>query len=194
MRIEIMQLESLFTAARSFNAYEDRSVPEELLREIYDQLKWGPTAANSCPARFVFVTSVEAREKLLACVNEGNVAKVTSAPVTAIIAGDTRFFDQMPKLFPSRDFVSVFAGKEAVIADLLARNVPLQGAYMMLAARALGLDCGPMSGFDAAALDREFFPDGQWRANFLCTLGYGRKDSLFPRNPRLDFDEACRIV
>ncbi|WP_439485955.1 malonic semialdehyde reductase [Blastomonas fulva] len=189
-----MDLAALFGSARTFNAYEERPLPEALLHQLYDQLKWGPTAANSCPARFVFVTSEQARARLLGCVNTGNTAKVQSAPVTAIIAADTRFFDQMPTLFPSRDFKSVFEGKDAVIADLLARNVPLQGAYMIIAARALGPDCGPMSGFDAAALNAEFFPDGLWQANFICTLGFGRKDSVHPRNPRLSFDEACRIV
>jgi len=169
-------------------------VTEETVRRLYDSLKWGPTAANSCPARFVFVRSDEARERLLGCVNEGNVAKVRSAPVTAIVAADTRFYEEMPKLFPSRDFSSVFAGKSDVVADLLARNVPLQGAYMIIAARGLGLDCGPMSGFDAKAIDREFFSDGRWQANFICTMGYGDPKSLFPRNPRLAFEDACRIV
>lgn len=188
-----MDIKALFDTARTFNAYEDRAVPVDVLRQIYDHLKWGPTAANSCPARFVFVTSTEAKARLLSCVNAGNLDKVTSAPVTVIIAGDTRFYEEMPKLFPSRDFASVFAGKDAVIADLLARNVPLQGAYMIIAARALGLDCGPMSGFDAGKLNAEFFPGGRWQANFICTLGYGREESVFPRNPRLGFDEACHI-
>jgi 3-hydroxypropanoate dehydrogenase len=184
----------IFETARTYNAFEDRPVSAALLRELYDRLKWGPTSANSCPARFVFVTSPAAKERLLRCVNPGNIDKIASAPVTVIIAGDTRFFEHMPKLFPSRDFMSMFADQEAVITDLLARNVPLQGAYMIIAARAIGLDCGPMSGFDAARLDAEFFPEGRWQANFICALGYGREDSLFPRNPRLDFEEACRIV
>lgn len=185
---------SLFECARSFNTFETRAIPPDLLRELYDHVKWGPTAANSCPARFVFITSPEARARLGQCVNPGNVAKVASAPVTVIVAGDSRFYDEMPKLFPSRDYRSVFAGKDELIADMLARNVPLQGAYLIIAARALGLDCGPMSGFDAASLDAAFFPDGRWRANFICALGYGREDSLFARNPRLDFEDACRIV
>lgn len=189
-----VDLADLFADARTYNAFEERPVPHELLRALYEQVKWGPTAANTCPARFVFVSSPEARARLGECVNSGNVAKVASAPVTVIVAGDSRFYDEMPKLFPARDYRSVFAGKDALIADMLARNVPLQGAYLIIAARALGLDCGPMSGFDAAKLDAAFFPDGRWRANFICALGYGREDSLFPRNPRLDFDEACRIV
>jgi 3-hydroxypropanoate dehydrogenase len=189
-----MDIEAVFDHARTYNAYEDRAVPVALLRQLYDHLKWGPTAANSCPARFVFVTSAPAKARLLACVNPGNLDKVKSAPVTAIIAADTRFYEEMPKLFPSRDFARVFAGKDAVIADLLARNVPLQGAYMMIAARALGLDCGPMSGFDAAQLNAEFFPDGRWQVNFICTLGYGIRAALHSRNPRLAFDEACLVT
>jgi 3-hydroxypropanoate dehydrogenase len=194
MGIDNMDIGAVFEGGRTYNGYEDRPVPDHLLRALYDQLKWGPTSANSSPARFVFVVSEQAKARLLPCVSEGNVAKVKSAPVTVIIAGDTRFYEQMPKLFPSRDFMSVFASNEAVIADTLARNVPLQGAYMIIAARALGLGCGPMSGFDAAKLNGEFFPDGQWQANFICTLGYGRDDSLHPRNPRLDFEDACRVV
>jgi len=189
-----MDIRSLFDTARTYNAYEKRAVSNEVLRQLYDHLKWGPTAANSCPAPFVFVVSAAAKARLLPCVNPGNVAKVISAPVTVIVAGDTRFHEVMHRLFPSRDFTSVFAGKDAVIADLLARNVPLQGAYLMIAARALGLDCGPMSGFDAGKLNAEFFADGRWQANFICTLGYGREDSLFPRNPRLDFDMACQLI
>jgi len=187
-------LDPVFSEARTFNGYTEKPVSEATLRELYDHLKWGPTAANSCPARFVFVSSGEARQRLLGCVNEGNVTKVKSAPVTAIVAADTRFYEEMPKLFPSRDFASVFAGKDDVIADLLARNVPLQGAYMIIAARGIGLDCGPMSGFDAEAINREFFPDGRWQANFICTLGYGDKDSLYLRNPRLPFEAACLIA
>jgi len=189
-----MEIGSLFEGARTYNTYADRPVAPELLRELYDQVKWGPTAANICPARFIFVTSQQAKTRLGECVNPGNVAKVASAPVTVIVAGDSRFYDEMPKLFPSRDYRSVFAGQEALIADMLARNVPLQGAYLVIAARALGLDCGPMSGFDAAKLNAAFMPDGRWQANFICALGYGREDSLFPRNPRLEFEDACRIV
>ena len=189
-----MPATTLFDEARSFSAFEERPVPPELLRRLYDHLKWGPTSANASPARFVFVTSPEAKARLLACVSAGNVAKVRSAPVTAIVAGDSRFYDEMPQLFPDRDFRTLFAGDRAASADLVARNVPLQGAYMIIAARALGLDAGPMSGFDAAKLDAAFFPDGRWRVNFICNLGYGSEAGLNPRNPRLSFDEACRIV
>lgn len=184
----------LFGEARTFSTFDDRPVPLALLRRLYDHLKWGPTSANSCPARFVFVTSPEGKARLLPCIGPGNVDKVKGAPVTVIVAGDSRFYDLMPKLFPARDFKSVFAGNAAVAADTLARNVPLQGAYMIIAARALGLDAGPMSGFDAAKLNAEFFADGRWQTNFICNLGYGEPSALHPRNPRLDFDEVCRIV
>ena len=185
--------ERLFEEARTYAQFEERPVAPELLRRLYDRLKWGPTSANSCPARFVFVCSPQGKARLLPCVSPGNVEKVKSAPVTVIVAGDSRFHHLMPKLLPERDFKSAFENGEAVRADLLARNVPLQGAYMIIAARSLGLDAGPMSGFDADRLDAEFFPDGRWRANFICNLGYGLKGSVSPRNPRLDFDEACRI-
>ena len=191
---QVMNIEQVFDQARTFNAFQECEIPEGTLRRIYDHLKWGPTAANSCPARFAFVTSAAAKERLLECVKDGNVAKVKSAPVTAIVAADSRFYEEMPTLFPSRDFISAFAGKDPVIDDLLARNVPLQGAYLIVAARALGLDCGPMSGFDAAKVNAAFFPDGRWRANFLCTMGYGDPKSVFPRNPRLDFEQACRVL
>ena len=189
-----MEIARIFDDARSFSEYEDRPVAADLLRRVYDHLKWGPTAANSCPARFVFVSSPEAKAKLVACVNEGNVAKVQSAPVTAIVAADSRFYDEMPKLFPSRDFRSIFVDNEAAVADLLTRNVPLQGAYMIIAARALGLDCGPMSGFDQDGVNNEFFGGTSFRANFLCNIGYGTDKDLFDRSPRLSFDEACEIL
>jgi 3-hydroxypropanoate dehydrogenase len=189
-----VELSSLFDDARTYGEFEDRPVPAELLRRLYDTLKWGPTSANSCPARFVFVTSTQAKARLLPCVSAGNVDKVKSAPVTVIIAGDTRFYDLMPKLYPARDFKTLFETNATAAQDLIARNVPMQGAYMIIAARALGLDCGPMSGFDAAKIDTEFFPDGRWRSNFICNLGYGLKAALHPRNPRLAFDEACRVI
>jgi 3-hydroxypropanoate dehydrogenase len=189
-----VDLSSLFDDARTCGEFENRTVSADLLRRLYDHLKWGPTSANSCPARFVFVTSSEAKARLLPCVNPGNVDKVKSAPVTAIIAGDSRFYEMMPQLYPARDFKTLFESNEAAVQDLLARNVPLQGAYMIIAARALGLDAGPMSGFDAEKINAEFFPDGRWQANFICNLGYGDTAGLHPRNPRLSFDEACLIV
>jgi 3-hydroxypropanoate dehydrogenase len=189
-----VDLSSLFDDARTYGEFENRAVSADLLRRLYDHLKWGPTSANSCPARFVFVTSSEAKARLLPCVNPGNVDKVKSAPVTAIIAGDSRFYEMMPQLYPARDFKTLFENNEAAVQDLLARNVPLQGAYMIIAARALGLDAGPMSGFDAEKINAEFFPDGRWQANFICNLGYGDTAGLHPRNPRLAFDETCLIV
>lgn len=186
-------LDQLFREARSYNAWQDREVSEEQLHQLYELFKWGPTSANSCPARIVFVKSEEAKARLKPCLAEGNVEKSMSAPVVAIIGMDMEFYEQLPKLFPHTDARSWFAGKPAKIEENAMRNSSLQGAYLMLAARALGLDCGPMSGFDNALLEQAFFPDGKVRANFICALGYGSSDKLYPRGPRLDFDEACRI-
>ncbi len=184
----------LFTEARTQNGYLDRPLPEEQLHELYELLKWGPTAANSCPARFIFVRSAEAKEQLLACVSPGNQQKVREAPVTAIIGMDMEFHEQLPKLFPHTDARSWFAGKPDLIASSAMRNSSLQGAYLILAARALGLDCGPMSGFDAAKVDAAFWAGTAVRTNFLCTLGTGNPAKVLPRSPRLAFDEACRIA
>jgi 3-hydroxypropanoate dehydrogenase len=184
----------LFTEARTQNGYLDQPLPEEQLRELYELLKWGPTAANSCPARFVFVRSAEAKEQLLACVSPGNQQKVRDAPVTAIIGMDMEFHEQLPKLFPHTDARSWFVGKPDLIASSAMRNSSLQGAYLIIAARALGLDCGPMSGFDAAKVDAAFWAGTAVRTNFLCTLGTGNPAKVLPRSPRLAFDEACRIA
>jgi len=184
----------LFTEARTQNGYLDRPLPDVQLHELYELLKWGPTAANSCPARFVFVRGAEAKEQLLACVSPGNQQKVREAPVTAIIGMDMEFHEQLPKLFPHTDARSWFAGKPDLIASSAMRNSSLQGAYLILAARALGLDCGPMSGFDAAKVDAAFWAGTAVRTNFLCTLGTGNPAKVLPRSPRLAFDEACRIA
>jgi 3-hydroxypropanoate dehydrogenase len=184
----------LFTEARTQNGYLDRPLPDEQLHELYELLKWGPTAANSCPARFVFARSAEAKEQLLACVSPGNQQKVREAPVTAIIGMDMEFHEQLPKLFPHTDARSWFAGKPDLIASSAMRNSSLQGAYLILAARALGLDCGPMSGFDAAKVDAAFWAGTAVRTNFLCTLGTGNPAKVLPRSPRLAFDEACRTA
>jgi 3-hydroxypropanoate dehydrogenase len=186
-------LDQLFRAARTHNAWLDRKVTPQQLREIYDLCKWGATSANSSPMRVVFVTSAHAKARLRPCLSEGNVEKTMSAPVTAIIAHDLRFYDQLPRLFPQADARSWFAGNNAAIQATAFRNGSLQGAYLMLAARALGLDCGPMSGFDNAKLDAEFFPNSSYRSNFLCNLGYGDRTKLHPRNPRLSFEGACSI-
>ncbi len=188
-------LDILFRAARTYNAFSG-PVTDEDLRRIYDLMKWGPTTANSCPARFVFVRSAEAKKKLEPCLSDGNRAKTMAAPVTAIVAYDTRFYDLLPRLFPHDQTArSWFAGeaKEQTTGMVALRNGSLQGAYFILAARAAGFDCGPMSGFDNAKVDAAFFPDGRWKSNFLCNIGRGDPASLFPRNPRLGFEEACRI-
>jgi len=184
----------LFTEARTQNGYLDRPLPDEQLHELYELLKWGPTAANSCPGRFVFVRSAEAREILLACMSPGNQQKVREAPVTAIVGMDMAFHEQLPKLFPHTDARSWFVGKPELIASSAMRNSSLQGAYMIIAARALGLDCGPMSGFDAAKVDAAFWAGTAVRTNFLCTLGTGNPAKVLPRSPRLAFDEACRMA
>ena len=186
--------EQLFTAARTQNGYLDRPLPDATLRELYDLLKWGPTAANSCPARFVFVRSAEARERLLACMSPGNQQKVREAPVTVIVGMDLAFHEQLPKLFPHTDARSWFAGKPELIASSAMRNSSLQGGYMILAARALGLDCGPMSGFDADQVDAAFWAGSAVRTNFVCTLGTGDPAKVMARSPRLSFDEACRLA
>ncbi|MCU0968820.1 MAG: malonic semialdehyde reductase [Rubrivivax sp.] len=186
--------EQLFTEARTHNGYLDVPVPEGTLRALYDLLKWGPTSANSSPARFVFVTGAEARERLAACMSPGNVAKVRQAPVTAIVGMDLAFHERLPELFPHTDARSWFAGKPALIEATAFRNSSLQGAYLIVAARALGLDCGPMSGFDAAQVDAAFWAGTTVRTNFVCTLGTGDRGKLFPRSPRLPFEDACRVV
>ena len=186
-------LDTLFREARSFNAWQDKAVSDEQLHQLYELMKWGPTSANSCPARIVFVKSEEAKARLKPCLNEGNVEKSMSAPVVAIIGMDMEFYEQLPKLFPHTDARSWFAGNAAKIAENVMRNSTLQGAYLIMAARALGLDCGPMSGFNAARMDEAFFPGGKVKSNFICAIGYGSQEQLYPRGPRLDFDEACRI-
>ena len=184
----------LFTEARTQNGYLDQPVPDERLRELFDLLKWGPTSANSSPARFVFVRSAEARARLLDCMSPGNQQKVREAPVTVIIGMDMAFHEQLPKLFPHTDARSWFAGKPELIATTAMRNSSLQGGYLILAARALGLDCGPMSGFDAEKMDAAFWAGTPVRTNFVSTLGTGDPARLMPRSPRLSVDEACRLA
>lgn len=187
-------LDMLFLGARTHQAWAPRAVPEELLREAYELARMAPTSANASPARFVFLTTAAAKERLMPAVMPGNVDKTRSAPVTVIIAQDLEFYERLPKLFPGADARSWFLGNDVLITETAARNSSLQGAYFILAARALGLDCGPMSGFDAEKVNAEFFPDGKWKANFLCNLGYGNAEKLYPRSPRLDFEEACRVL
>ena len=185
--------EQLFTEARTHNGWRDTPVPDALLRELYDLLRWGPTSANCSPLRVLFVRSAEAKAKLVPLMGPGNRDKTASAPVTAILGMDLGFSDTLPKLFPHTDARSWFAGDEAKIAETAFRNSSLQGGYFILAARALGLDCGPMSGFDAKAVDAAFWAGTTVKTNFVCSLGHGDPAKLFGRSPRLDFDEACRL-
>ena len=185
----------LFTEARTAIGYTADPVPDALLHELYELMKWGPTSANCSPARIVFVRTPEGKARLEACMNEGsNRRKVREAPVTAVIGMDLAFPETLPKLFPHTDARAWFQGKPALIEATAMGNGSLQGAYLMLAARALGLDCGPMSGFDAAAMDAAFFAGTAVRTNFVCTLGHGDPTRLHPRGPRLAFDEACTLA
>lgn len=185
--------DTLFRAARTANGWLDKPVEDDLLRKIHDDLRWGPTSANSCPLRIVFLKSEAAKARLKPFLSPGNVEKVMTSPVTAILAQDMKFYERLPKLFPHDDAKSWFEGNESLIAETAFRNSSLQGAYFILAARAHGLDCGPMSGFDREKTDAEFFPDGRCKSNFICALGYGDPAKLFDRNPRLEFDEVCEI-
>ncbi len=187
-------LDQLFRAARTHNGWLPRPVTDDELRAIYELMKWAPTSANCSPVRIVFVRSREAKERLRPALSPGNLDKTMAAPVTAIIGHDLEFYEKLPQLFPHADARSWFAGKPAAIETTAFRNGSLQGAYFILAARALGLDCGPMSGFDNAEVDAEFFAGTAVRSNFLCNLGHGDPAKLFARSPRLAFDDACRIV
>ncbi len=187
-------LDLIFRTARTHSAWQDRPVPEVMLEAIYDLAKMGPTSANCSPMRLVFVVSAEAKERLKPALMEGNVVKTMTAPATAIVAYDRAFHDHLPHLFPHTDARSWFEGNPELIEETAFRNGSLQGAYVIIAARALGLDCGPMSGFDRDRVDREFFPEGRYRSNFLCNIGYGRPDALHPRAPRFSFEEACRVL
>jgi 3-hydroxypropanoate dehydrogenase len=202
-------LDILFRKARTHNAWLDRPVHDDLLRQLYDLMKWGPTSANCCPARILFLRTPEAKQRLLPAQSSTNAEKTMKAPVTAILAYDTKFYELLPRLFPHNPGAREWFAKSPELAETTAfRNGTLQGGYFLLAARALGLDCGPMSGFDNARVDAEFFADPEGEAatdpdrvttnrvksNFLCNLGYGDPSALFPRGPRLDFEEACRLL
>ena len=187
-------LDQLFRTARTHNGWLPQPVTDDELRAIYDLMKWAPTSANCSPARIVFVRTREGKERLRPALSPGNLDKTMAAPVTAIIGYDLAFYEKLPQLFPHTDARAWFAGKPAVIETTAFRNGSLQGAYLILAARALGLDCGPMSGFDNAMVDAEFFAGTSIRSNFLCNLGHGDPTKLFGRSPRLAFDEACRIA
>ena len=187
-------LDLVFRTARTYRAWDGRPVDDATLRELHELMKWGPTTGNSCPARFVFVKSAAAKARLRPALDAGNVVQTMAAPVTAIVAYDLAFYEMMPKLAPHTDARSWFADEPLdSLRTTALRNGSLQGAYLVIAARALGLDCGPMSGFDNAKVDAEFFAGTTVRSNFLCNLGYGDPSKLHPRAPRLTFDEACRI-
>jgi 3-hydroxypropanoate dehydrogenase len=192
--ISIISIQQLFTAARTHHAWQDRDIADGLLHEIYDLAKWGPTSANSSPMRIVFVKSNSAKEKLMTALTGSNVEQVRAAPVTAIVAYDQKFYDQLPTLFPAFDARSLFASNPSLSEQTAFRNSSLQGAYFILAARALGLDTGLMSGFDNAKVDAAFFEGTTWKSNFICNLGYGDSSKLRPRAPRLEFNEACKIL
>lgn len=187
-------LAQLFTEARTRNGWTDRPVPDALLRKLYDLTKFGPTAVNATPARFVFVTSPEAKARLVPLMSEGNQAKTAQAPVTVIIAQDIDFHEHLPTLFPHAPGAKDWFTDEAGRRETAFRNASLQGGYLTIAARALGLDVGPMSGFDAAAVKAEFFPDSNVEPNFIMNIGYGSDENLFPRSPRLAFEEAAKVL
>jgi 3-hydroxypropanoate dehydrogenase len=202
-------LDVLFREARTHNAWQERPVTDETLRQIYDLMKWAPTSANSSPARFVFLRTQRGKERLLPALAAGNVVKTMSAPVTVIVAYDLKFYEKLPRLFPHAPAMrDLFANTPALVETTARRNSSLQGAYFILATRALGLDCGPLSGFDNAKVDeeffglgrecegcdQEFFPEGHVKSNFLCNIGYGDPAKLLPRSPRLAFEEACTLL
>jgi len=192
-RIDEDALASLFLEARTHSRWRNEAVPEALLREVWNLARMGPTSANCSPARIVFVCSKAAKERLRPCLAAGNVDKTMAAPATAIIGHDMAFHDRLPELYPHTDARSWFAGNDELIASTAFRNGTLQGAYLIMAARSLGLDCGPMSGFDNKKVDAAFFADTEVRSNFLCNLGYGDATALHPRSPRFEFEQACAI-
>ncbi len=186
-------LDTIFRSARTHNKWQAKDVSDVLLQAVYDLMKMGPTSANCSPVRLVFVKSKAAKERLKPHVAAGNLEKTMSAPVTAIIGYDMAFYEKLPQLFPHADARSWFVGNESLITATAHRNGALQAAYLMIAARSLGLDCGPMSGFDLDGVTKEFFAGTTVKADILCNLGYGDESGLFPRSPRLSFDEACSI-
>ena len=187
-------LDQLFREARTHYKWQDRPVSDDQLRALYEVLKFGPTSANCSPARFVFIRTPESRAKLKEALSPGNVEKTMTAPVSVIVAHDPKFYDQLPKLFPHADAKSWFSGNYTLAEQTAFRNGTLQGAYLIMAARAMGLDAGPMSGFDAGKIEEHFLNTEGWKANFLVNLGYGDPAGLFPRSPRLDFAEACKLA
>lgn len=194
MILDDAAFDRLFRDARTKNAWTDTPVPDETLHALYEIVKFGPTSANASPARFLFLRTPEAREKLRPALNPGNIEKTMSAPVTVIVAYDPQFYEHLPKLFPHADARSWFSGNPDLAEDTAYRNGTLQGAYLIIAARGLGLDCGPMSGFDRGKVDQLFLSEQGWKSNFLINLGHGTPEDLYPRAPRLAFDEACVLT
>ncbi len=194
MKLTEDALSQLFLTARTHKNWADKEVPEGLLQEIYDLAKMGPTSANCLPMRILFIKSSVAKERLKLALDEGNVEKTMAAPVTAIIAYDLKFYERMNELFPMVDAKSWFVGNENFTQKTAFQNSTLQGAYFILAARACGLDCGPMTGFNNAKVDEEFFHETSWRSNFLINLGYGEEEKLHPRLPRLSFEEIAKVI
>ena len=194
--LQAAALNQLFRTARTYNEWSETTVGEGVIRDLYDLLKWGPTSANCCPARFVWICSQEGKSQLASFAMETNRSKILAAPLTVIIGNDLDFPDIMPKLFPVRgEVMRQMFRQQPVLTEVTAmRNGSLQGAYLIVAARALGMDCGPMSGFDNAGVDQAFFAGTRVQSNFICSLGYGKINSPFPRNPRLTFDESGRIA
>ncbi|MBL0943341.1 MAG: malonic semialdehyde reductase [Hydrogenophaga sp.] len=192
--LDTQALDTIFTKARTANGFIDKPVPEALLRQVYELAALGPTSMNCQPTRYVFLNTPAARERLLPAMLPGNLDKTRSAPVTVIVATDTKFYEHMPKVWHREGAKEMFEGNAGMASATATRNGTLGGAYFIIAARALGLDCGPMSGFDIAKVDAEFFPDGRYKTNFLINLGYGDDKLLFNRNPRLGFDEACQVL
>ena len=193
MKADAATLDLLFNTARTRNGWLDKPLGDGLLHEIWNLTRMGPTSANCSPARIVFVTSKQAKKKLSPALLEANVAKIMMAPASAIIGYDMEFYERLPELFPHTDARSWFIGNEELIFSTAFRNSSLQGAYFMMAARALGLDCGPISGFDNAKVDATFFANSAVKSNFICSIGYGNDENLHARSPRLNFAEACRI-
>ena len=194
MQLDDRSLDIIFREAHTHSNWLDKPVSDALLHQIYDLMKWAPTSANSCPARFVFVRSAEAKQRLLPLMAPGNVEKTRAAPVTTIVGYDLEFYEKLPRLFPQTDARSWYVGNQPLIDTTAFRNGTLQGAYLLIAARALGLDAGPMSGFDNDKVDKEFFAGTRVKSNFVINLGYGDSSKLFPRNPRLPFEEATKIL
>lgn len=192
--LDAAALDQLFRQARSYNQFTDRPVSDDTLHQLYELLKWGPTSMNTQPGRYLFVRSAAEKQKLLPALSPGNVEKTLHAPVTVIVAADSRFQEHLPTQFKAYEAKPLFDANPALAETTAARNSALQGAYLMLAARALGLDCGAMSGFDATKLNSAFFPDGRWQVNFLVNLGYGVEGGHHPRGPRLPFDAVAKIL